>query len=145
MHKKRNHIRINIACLIFLMLIGCLPMRIYAANATVTFGSESYEGESGGDFPVGIYIRGDTAISQYHISCLLLFHNKIRINLLLYSYTPFISNDYIISFLLSLLSYLHYIQTSPERFSLNPLILSLIMYCPKSMYRHTSKRFHLQL
>ena len=42
-------------------------MRIYAANATVTFGSESYEGESGGDFPVGIYIRGDTAISQYHI------------------------------------------------------------------------------
>ena len=67
MHKKRNHIRINIACLIFLMLIGCLPMRIYAANATVTFGSESYEGESGGDFPVGIYIRGDTAISQYHI------------------------------------------------------------------------------
>ena len=67
MHKKRKHIRINIACLIFLMLIGCLPMRIYAANATVTFGSESYEGESGGDFPVGIYIRGDTAISQYHI------------------------------------------------------------------------------
>ncbi len=81
---------------------------------------------------------------QYHdvISPIfLLFHNKIQTNQLLYSYTPFISNDYIISFLLSLLSYLHYIQTSPERFSLNPLILSLIMYCPKSMYRHTSKTF----
>ncbi len=63
MHKKRNHIRINIACLIFLMLIGCLPMRIYAANATVTFGSESYEGESGGDFRLE-YISGE--IPQYH-------------------------------------------------------------------------------
>ena len=63
MHKKRNHIRINIACLIFLMLIGCLPMRIYAANATVTFGSESYEGESGGDSRLE-YISGE--IPQYH-------------------------------------------------------------------------------
>lgn len=51
--------------LIFLLIVQ--PFETYAANASVTFGSHSYEQERGEEFPIGLYLRGEEAINHYHI------------------------------------------------------------------------------
>lgn len=40
---------------------------IYAAEADLIFGSDSYENESGAEFPIGVYIDGDENIGYYRI------------------------------------------------------------------------------
>lgn len=40
---------------------------VYAAEGTVTFGSESYEYESEETFPIGVYIEGDERMGTYHV------------------------------------------------------------------------------
>lgn len=40
---------------------------VYAADATVTFGSNMYEQSSGEEFPIGLYLKGDSVIANYHV------------------------------------------------------------------------------
>lgn len=42
------------------------PMQVSAEEASVTFGSDSYSKESGEEFPVGVYIRGESKIGTYY-------------------------------------------------------------------------------
>ncbi len=43
------------------------PVQVYAENAEVTFGSDSYTKESNEQFQIGVYIRGDTGIGTYYV------------------------------------------------------------------------------
>ena len=44
------------------------PVSVYAAaEATVTFGSNWYDKKSGNTFPVGVYLKAEEAIGDYHI------------------------------------------------------------------------------
>lgn len=43
------------------------PIQAYAREATVTFGSESYSKGSDEEFPVGVYIRGDSQVGAYYV------------------------------------------------------------------------------
>jgi ABC-type polysaccharide/polyol phosphate transport system ATPase subunit len=43
------------------------PLPVLAADATVTFGSESYTSRSGSSFPVGIYLRSEETIGDYYV------------------------------------------------------------------------------
>lgn len=40
---------------------------VFAADAAVIFGSDSYENESGAEFPVGVYVDGDEEIGYYNV------------------------------------------------------------------------------
>lgn len=55
----------------------CVLLRsetVQAANATVTFGSESYTAEEESEFPVGVYIKGDQQLGTYHVE--IQYDNK---------------------------------------------------------------------
>lgn len=43
------------------------PLQVSAEEATVTFGSESYEKGQDEEFPIGVYIRGETGIGTYYV------------------------------------------------------------------------------
>lgn len=43
------------------------PCKVFAADAAAIFGSDSYENESGAEFPVGVYIQGDSEIGYYKV------------------------------------------------------------------------------
>ena len=47
--------------------ISSISTRVYAADAMVVFGSDAYEADSGEEFPVGVYIDGDTPIGYYRV------------------------------------------------------------------------------
>lgn len=69
MKKTRNKVKkqsVVIAILAVLILL-CRPMRVYALEATVTFGSNWYEKDRGEEFPIGVYIKADSPIASYHV------------------------------------------------------------------------------
>lgn len=55
--------------LFFTIVLGTAgkPLNVYAAEATVTFGSNWYNKKSGDTFPVGVYLKAKAAIGDYHI------------------------------------------------------------------------------
>lgn len=56
--------------LLLAVILGVLikPVDAYAAEeATVTFGSNWYDKKSGNTFPVGVYLKAEEAIGDYHI------------------------------------------------------------------------------
>lgn len=56
---------ISLFVLVFLYLF---PMDAYAAEAVTAFGSEYYvKDEGNGEFPIGIYIRAEETIGNYHL------------------------------------------------------------------------------
>lgn len=52
---------------LFAVAMLTAPTDVYAADAAVIFGSDSYENESGAEFPIGVYIDGDSDIGFYHV------------------------------------------------------------------------------
>lgn len=50
-----------------LLLVLINPIPVKAANATVTFGSEAYQAEENETFPMGIYLKADSSIGEYHV------------------------------------------------------------------------------
>ncbi len=63
--------RYKLIILIFSLIIGIsflfYPCTLYAAEASVTFGSNWYEKRSGQTFPIGVYIRGDEKVGEYYV------------------------------------------------------------------------------
>ena len=61
--------RIVFGVISLFLIIICVsfPVKIYAADAVVIFGSDSYEKESGEEFPIGVYIDGDSEIGYYKV------------------------------------------------------------------------------
>lgn len=57
------------AALLIAVILGVFvrPLYVYAADATVTFGSNWYNKKSGDTFPVGVYLKANAAIGDYHI------------------------------------------------------------------------------
>ena len=56
--------------LLLAVILGVVgkPVNVYAAaEATVTFGSNWYDKKSGNTFPVGVYLKAEEAIGDYHI------------------------------------------------------------------------------
>ena len=56
--------------LLLAVILGVVgkPVSVYAAaEATVTFGSNWYDKKSGNTFPVGVYLKAEEAIGDYHI------------------------------------------------------------------------------
>lgn len=45
----------------------CCPMTALAVEADVHFGSESYSKGSSEEFPIGVYIRGDSKVGAYYV------------------------------------------------------------------------------
>ena len=60
-----------------LFMICALPSNVFAADAAVIFGSDSYENESGAEFPVGVYIDGDSEIGYYKVE-IEYDHDRLR-------------------------------------------------------------------
>lgn len=44
-----------------------MAIMVYAASASVTFGSNYYESAVGETFPIGVYINGDEPVGMYHV------------------------------------------------------------------------------
>lgn len=67
--------------LILSLTIGIIflfhPCAVYAAEASVTFGSNWYEKRSGQTFPIGVYIRGDEKVGEYYVE---LKYDYMRLN-----------------------------------------------------------------
>lgn len=64
----------------FIILIGIVSknvLTVRAEDASVTFGSEYYENESGETFPVGVYITAEDTIGNYYIE---LQYDNQRLN-----------------------------------------------------------------
>ena len=66
----------GVSLLFFTVLFAGLkrPEMVFAAEASVTFGSEAYEARNQDTFPVGVYIQGDEGIGDYHVE--LKYDNK---------------------------------------------------------------------
>lgn len=62
--KKKIHIFILLLSMFYLTI---QTESVYAADATATFGSESYEEEEGEEFPIGVYLRGNENVAEYHM------------------------------------------------------------------------------
>lgn len=54
-------------CFIIIAAVFWRPIQAYASEATVTFGSESYSEGSNEEFPIGVYIRGDSKVGIYYV------------------------------------------------------------------------------
>ena len=54
---KKMKTAIGLLLLIFMLIVQ--PYETHAANASATFGSQTYEQESGEEFPIGLYLRGE--------------------------------------------------------------------------------------
>lgn len=61
--------KFRVTALLFAVILGVFvrPLYVYAADATVTFGSNWYNKKSGDTFPVGVYLKANAAIGDYHI------------------------------------------------------------------------------
>ncbi|MCM1086860.1 MAG: ATP-binding cassette domain-containing protein [Muribaculaceae bacterium] len=61
--------KLTLIALLFAVILGFVgtPLEVYAAEATVTFGSNWYDKKSGETFPVGVYLKAKEAIGDYHI------------------------------------------------------------------------------
>jgi len=55
-----------LACSVGIMMM--LPIPAFAADGSVTFGSQWYEKDEGVTFPVGVYLNADAAIGEYHVT-----------------------------------------------------------------------------
>lgn len=61
--------RILLSVLLCVLCIGWMnPLQVYAADATVTFGSNWYDKNAGETFPIGVYIDADGTIGDYYIT-----------------------------------------------------------------------------
>lgn len=45
----------------------CRPIRALAAEANINFGSESYSKRNNEEFPIGVYIRGESKVGVYYV------------------------------------------------------------------------------
>lgn len=54
-------------CFIIISAAFWRPIQAYAQEAAVTFGSESYSKGSDEEFPIGVYIRGDSKVGTYYV------------------------------------------------------------------------------
>lgn len=50
-----------------ILITASMPVTVRAAEASVTFGSERYDKENGEQFPVGVYLNGDSIVADYHV------------------------------------------------------------------------------
>lgn len=67
--KRMNGYRKGRALAVILLCMALLkPLHVWAAEAFVAFGSNWYNGQEGEPFPVGVYIRGDAGIGEYHVT-----------------------------------------------------------------------------
>ncbi len=66
---RRISDRIKIFALPFIIITAafCMPIQALAAEATVTFGSESYSKGNNEEFPIGVYIRGESKVGVYYV------------------------------------------------------------------------------
>jgi len=77
--KKINHTKKGILTLFMifsLVLSMFVPIQVYAAEATVTFGSNWYEKEKDETFPVGVYIRTESGVGDYNVT---ITYNPLRL------------------------------------------------------------------
>lgn len=64
----RPHGMLLLLFLLFIIFLDMVrPVSVQAAEATVTFGSDSYENRNGATFPVGVYIRSGQKIGDYYV------------------------------------------------------------------------------
>ncbi len=66
MKAKRNVMLITVFFTV-IFVFWKTPIKVSAAEATVTFGSNWYNKSSGDTFPIGVYLNAKTAIGDYHI------------------------------------------------------------------------------
>lgn len=57
--------KVAMGLLTIILLASYIP--VYAANGSVSFGSETYEQDSGAEFPIGLYVMADETIASYHV------------------------------------------------------------------------------
>ena len=57
--------KVSMVLLAVMLFVFYIP--VYAANGSVSFGSETYEQDPGAEFPIGLYVRADEAIASYHV------------------------------------------------------------------------------
>ena len=62
-YRKGRALAVILLCMALLK-----PLHVWAAEAFVAFGSNWYNGQEGEPFPVGVYIRGDAGIGEYHVT-----------------------------------------------------------------------------
>lgn len=67
MRISKGIIQILVFLCITVTLLFCRPMRALAKEADVSFGSESYSKRNNEEFPVGVYIRGESKIGAYYV------------------------------------------------------------------------------
>lgn len=67
MRISKGIIRILVFLCMAITLLFCRPMRALAKEANVSFGSESYSKGSNEEFPIGVYIRGESQIGVYYV------------------------------------------------------------------------------
>lgn len=63
--KAGRFLRIAMLCILAAALF--YPMTALAAEADIHFGSESYSKGSSEEFPIGVYIRGDSKVGAYYV------------------------------------------------------------------------------
>ncbi len=61
-----------IICSFMTILLSCNT--VYAANADITFGSDSYTANSGGTFPIGVYLNSNESTGEFVVN--LTYDNK---------------------------------------------------------------------
>lgn len=61
-----------IICSIFTIFLPCNT--VYAANADIKFGSDSYTANSGGTFPIGVYLNSNESTGEFVVN--LTYDNK---------------------------------------------------------------------
>ena len=66
MKAKRNVMLITVFFTV-IFVFWKTPIKVSAAEATVTFGSNWYNKSSGDTFPIGVYLNARTVIGDYHI------------------------------------------------------------------------------
>lgn len=65
--KAKRKFRVTALLIAVILGVFVRPLYVYAADATVTFGSNWYNKKSGDTFPVGVYLKANAAIGDYHI------------------------------------------------------------------------------
>lgn len=59
--------KIFVLPLIILATLFCRPIQALAAEANISFGSESYSKRNNEEFPIGVYIRGESKVGVYYV------------------------------------------------------------------------------
>lgn len=65
--KAKRKFRVTALLIAVILGVFVRPLYVHAADATVTFGSNWYNKKSGDTFPVGVYLKANAAIGDYHI------------------------------------------------------------------------------